>query len=56
MSNFRENTCKDEMLSWMGLVISCAAEIIREIMKAKEIRKCKICGKITTKYGDRAAQ
>lgn len=51
MSGLREYKCKDEekaMLSWMGLVTSYAAEIMLKTMKAKEIRKFKICDKFTT--------
>lgn len=56
MSNWKENKRKNEkktMISWMGPFISYAAEIILEIMKPKKMRKCKICDKHATKYGEK---
>lgn len=41
------------MISWMGPFVSYAAEIILEVMKAKKMRKCKICDKHATKYGEK---
>lgn len=37
----------------MGPVISYAAEIVLEIMKAKKMSKFKICDKYTAKHGEK---
>lgn len=44
---------KKDMDEPMGPVISYPAEIVLEIMKAKEMRKFKICDKYITIYGEK---